>query len=581
MPAAPTLCRAPCVGRPPVHDRCRCRGARGERGVSIVLAMLVLFVLVVVVFEIRYSASVEQDQARMIVEGRRMGLLAEAGKMQALTSLIMDIEQALGGGEGADASGLPMDTGGDGGDGGGPFANAGDGGGGDEGEDGGEGSEAGPDAGPDIAGTTASTDSRLDEWNDPLALAPSFGEDYQVLVEVEDEDGKINLLGMWTADEVLRDAQREILIALLDKAFEGTTLDLSFPDAMQILDRLDDWARGNRGAFETIPLPPLKTSNAEDAAEEDGSDVSLLLIDEKHRPLTLDELALIEGLKPEHLNGFVENDEYYPGLDRYLTVWSQLELKPPPPEPDPFGNSPFTNFTQGSLFDKTLSGTPDEQPEAPAELTPDPTNDGLVNVNTAPLVVLRALAPMDVPTSFLEKLDEFRSKIDELKDKGAIDAGDSLFGQDKLSAMGEDDQGSSGDEDDEEDPTKYVFSTVDEVIDKVEQEYDITLALDPEVQSTFYSRLAVTSSTFTIKVLVYTLTEDQSTGEQRFGRRASYRTVVWRMVTDEGARMLTLLPLEPYFDPRRLADYGLDLDQFGEDHAERMREEAAELGLGF
>ena len=53
------------------------------------------------------------------------------------------------------------------------------------------------------------------------------------------------------------------------------------------------------------------------------------------------------------------------------------------------------------------------------------------------------------------------------------------------------------------------------------------------------------------------------------------------MVTDDGVQMLTLLPLEPYFDPRRLADYGLDLDQFGEDHAELMREEAADLGLGF
>jgi len=433
----------------------------------------------------------------------------------------------------------------------------------------------------------ASTDSRLDDWNDPLALAPSFGEDFQVLVEVEDEDSKINLLGEFAPDQAVQSAHHDILITLLDKAFEGTSLDISFSDAIQILDRLDDWARGNRGAFDPIPSPPLKKSNAEDAAEAGGTDQSILTVDEKNRPLTLDELGLLEGIRPEHLRGFVENEEFHPGLDRYLTLWSELELKPPPPEPDPFANSPFSKFTQGSLFDKQMGQSQDQQPEAPPDVVPEPTNNGLVNVNTAPLVVLRALAPPDVPTSFLEKLDEFRRKIDELKKEGAVGASDSLFSQDKLATPGQKkdsskDSSSSSSQDEQKDPTKYVFSTVEEVIDKVEQEYGITLGLDPAVQSTFLSRLAVTSNVFTIKVLVYTLVDDPSNaGHQRFGRHASYRTVVWRMVTDDGARMLTLLPFEPYFDPRRLKDYGLDLDQFVEDHEAKLRDLQSPHGAGF
>jgi len=531
---------------------------RGERGVSIVLAMLVLFVLVVVVFEIRYSASVEQDQARMIVEARRMGLLADAGRRQAESALIMDVEQAQG------EEGTEGQTGGEGGEGMG-------------------GDESGESGEPDISQTTATTDSRLDEWNDPLALAPTFGEDFQVLVEVEDEDGKLNLLGQWSPDQEQSDAQREILLVLLDKAFEGTTLDISFADAMQITDRMGDWTRGNRGAFDPIPTPPLKTTNAEDAAEEGGTDQTVLTLDEKHRPLTLEELGLIEGLRPEHLRGFIENDEFYPGLDRFLTIWSQLELKPPPPEADPFANSPFSKFTQGSLFDQTMGESPDEQAEPPAEFAPDPTNNGLINVNTAPLLVLRALAPSDLPTSFLEKLDEFRRKIDELKTADEISQGDSLFAQDKLATPGQEDEAASGssDEEDEKDPTKYVFTTVEEVIDKVEQEFGITLGLEPAVESTFLSRLGVTSNVFTIKVLIYTLIDDPSTGEKRFGRRTSYRTVVWRMVSTDNTRMLTLLPLEPCFDPRRPKDYGLDLDEFGEDHADRVRERELELGAGF
>lgn len=555
--------------------------ARGERGVSIVLAMLVLFVLVVVVFEIRYSASVEQDQARMIVEARRMGLLADAGRRQAESALIMDVEQAQGeegaegqtGDEGQGGGGLFGDGGGDGGGGGG-----GDGGGGE-----GMGDEESGESEADISQTTATTDSRLDEWNDPLALAPSFGEDFQVLVEVEDEDGKINLLGQWSPDQEQSDAQQEILLVLLDKAFEGTTLDISFADAMQILDRMGDWARGNRGAFDPVPTPPLKTTNAEDAAEEGGTDQTALTLDEKHRPLTLDELGLIEGLRPEHLRGFIENDEFYPGLDRYLTIWSQLELKPPPPEADPFANSPFSKFTQGSLFDQSLGQSGEEQAEPPAEFAPDPTNNGLINVNTAPLLVLRALAPSDLPTSFLEKLHEFRLKIDELKTEDQISQGDSLFSQDKLKIPGQEDEAASGssDEEDDQDPTKYVFTTVEEVIDKVEQEFGITLGLEPAVESTFLARLGVTSNVFTIKVLIYTLIDDPDTGEKRFGRRASYKTVVWRMVSTDGTRMLTLLPLEPCFDPRRPVDYGLDLDEFGEDHADRVRERELELGAGF
>ncbi|HZL99348.1 MAG TPA: hypothetical protein VFD43_03760 [Planctomycetota bacterium] len=555
---------------PPPRPRLR-PAARGERGVSIVLAMLVLFVLLVVIFEIRYSASVEQDQARLMVESRRMGLLADAGVRQAESALLMDVEQA-----GEDAG-----TGDPGGGGDGGMGMFGDGGGGDDGGSGGDGEDGG-ESEPDVSETTSTTDSRLDEWNDPLALAPPFGEGYEVLVEVEDEDGKINLLGLWTADEALADAQREIVIALLDKAFEGTTLDLSFSDAMQLTDRLDDWARGNRGAFDPIPKPPLKASNAEDKAQEDGLDESILLVDEKHRPLTMGELALIEGLKAEHLQGFVENDVFRSGLDRYLTVWSQLELKPAPPEADPFADSPFTKFTQGSLFDQTLGQSPEgEQQEDPAEIVPEPTNDGLVNVNTASMPVLRALAPMDVPSSFLEKLGEFRVKIDELKKEAGLDAGESMFSQDVLATPGEEESGQDEQDDEDEDPTKYVFSTPDEVIEKVEQEFGLTLALDPEVQSTFLSRLAVTSHVFTIKVLVYTLIDDEATGEKRFGRRASYRKVVWRMVTADGARMLTLLPLEPYFDGRRPKDYGLDLEEFGEDYEERMRERESQLGAGF
>jgi hypothetical protein len=521
--------------------------------------MLVLFVIAVLVVEIGYNAQVELDQANAFVHAKAMDALADAARRQAESTLIVDVEQSLDTSGGGDGEG--------GGGGGGLFGGGGGGGGGGPG--GGEGEEPSEEE-ESIADTTGRTDSRLDEWNDPLAMAPSFaGGQYSIYVEVEDEDGKINLLGLWSPEKDLRDAQREVVRTLLDKAFEGTSLDISFPDATAILDRLDDWVRGNRGGFDPIPLPPLKRTVAEDdATEGDQIDESILDNPERNLPLTIGELAMIDGLKPEHLRGFIEYDEFHPGLDRYLTLWTALEMRPAPPAVDPFGGSPFTNFTQGSLFDKSLGdqSSQDGESQEPEELAPDPTNDGLVNVNTAPLVVLRALAPPDIPNSFLERVEEFRARIDELRDTGALNGMGSLF-----SDSGKQ-EGGSGSEDDDDDITKYVFETPDEVISKVEEHFGFTLGLEPTAQNTFVSRLGVTSQVFTLKILVYSLVQNEHTGRKEFGRRRSYRTVVWRMVMEDGARTLTLLPLEPYADVRRMKDYGGDLGEFGDDHVARMQE---------
>lgn len=541
---------------PSRHARDRRQDARrGERGVSLILAMLVLFVLAVLVVEIGYSAQVELDHAKAFVNSRAMDALADAARRQAETTLIMDVEQ-----------GLETSGGGDGGGGDAFGAGAAAPGGTGDPED--EESEEEQ----SIADTTARTDSRLDEWNDPLSMAPSFGGGtYSVYVEVEEEDGKINLLGLWSPEDSQRDAQKLVMRTLLDKVFEGTSLDISFADATSILDKLDDWVRGHRGNFDGIPLPPLKRTMAEDeAAEGDQLDAEVLDNPERHLPLTLGELAMIDGFRREHLTGFVEYDEFHPGLDRYLTLWTQLELRPAPPEVDPFGGSPFTNFTQGSLFDKSLGDTgPEESAESeePDELLLEPTNDGLVNVNSAPLVVLRALAPPDIPNSFLERVEEFRKRIEELRDEGALSASESLFAD---SPGGEGEQEGSGSDD--EDITKYVFEMPDEVVSKVEEHFSFTLGLDPTVQNTFVERLGVTSQVFTLKILVYSLVQNEKTGRTEFGQRRSYRTVVWRMVTAEGARTLTLVPMETYPDTRRLEDFGDALGDFGDEHLSRMQE---------
>jgi uncharacterized membrane protein YgcG len=136
---------------------------RGERGVSLILAMLVLFVIAVLVVEIGYNAQVELDQANAFVHAKAMDALADAARRQAESTLIVDVEQSLDTSGGGDGEG--------GGGGGGLFGGGGGGGGGGPG--GGEGEEPSEEE-ESIADTTGRTDSRLDEWNDPLAMAPSF-----------------------------------------------------------------------------------------------------------------------------------------------------------------------------------------------------------------------------------------------------------------------------------------------------------------------------------------------------------------------------------------------------------------------
>ncbi|MBM3985875.1 MAG: general secretion pathway protein GspK [Planctomycetes bacterium] len=539
---------------------------------SIVLAMLVLFVLMVVVFEVKFDATVELDHARATVETARMRYIADAAFQQARSALLMDVEAAAGeatdaGGPGA-GDGLSSDTGDSSG---GPMGPGGGGGGGGDGGGDGSGDEGGDAAGTgnDITDVIARTDSLLDDWQDSVALAPPLGNDYTLFVEVEDEDSKINLLGLWTGEVQQREALREVVRRLLDKQFEGTSLDFSFTDATELLDNLDDWVKGDRGSFDPVPKPPLKPSNADDAAAADELEAPSLDSEEKNYPLTLQELLLIEGIQPAHLTGFVEDGDYYPGLESCLTIWSQLELKPEPPVEDEYSGSPFT---QGSLFDDSLEDGADDEESAEDDeaASVQPTNDGLINANTAPLSVLRALAPDEIPTSFLEHLVEFRERIRELRKEGKLYGSDSLFDDPQPEEKEEGDGAGTGEggglfgDEDDDDPTKYVFDTTEDIITKVEEEFGIELKVEPDIEAEFVGYLAVTSQVFTIKVLVW---------DQKTDRRTSWRSVVWRMTGLETPLCLTLVPLEPYHDARRLKDFPDDIKELSEERFVRWTED--------
>ena len=496
---------------------------RGEQGATILLALLVFFVLVVVVWQVFFTSQVELDRASAQVMAVRTRYLAEATRLQACSVLLMDIEQAdeeaadQGGAGGGAAPGGLGDLGGGGGGGSSP------------------------------AEVVANTDSMLDEWANPVALAPALAEDFTIHVEVIDEDSKLNLLGLWAEDDEVRKEWRDVVERLLDKAYEGTSLDLSGSDALELIENLDEWVKGDRRIFERRDPPQLKLTDEQDEAASDV-DTDIIETDEVHFPLTLGEMLLVEGLMPEHLNGFVEDDEFHPGLREYLTVWTHIELKAVQEEEDPFADSPLG------------AGAGDEEDAGDETVleTGHTANNGQVNANTAPLAVLRALAPDNIPTAFLERVVEFREKIHELQDEmPELDPRD----EERLAEEQAEDA-EAQEELDEDDPAFYVFQEPGDVFSKIEDEWDLSVFTEESEKDEFTARLCVTSDVFTIKIMVI---------DPESERRWTYRTIVWRIEDADTPRLVPLVPLEEFYDPRRPVDLPEDLSQQSADRFEFRR----------
>jgi hypothetical protein len=492
-----------------------------EAGVVIILAMLVLFVLLVVVYQVFMTAEVELEQANQRVVRAQHRILAEACSLTAQSALLIDLEDAAEGEEEAGAGG-DASAGGFGSDGG--FGE----------EDGGE------EGATSAAEVVAATDSGLDEWADPAAIAPPLGEGLTLFIEIVDEDSKINLLGLWCEDEERQEEWREIFSRLLDEAFEGTSYDLSLSNSLDLIDDLDEWVEGDRELLGRREPPELKRTDAEDA-QADEVDTDIIENDKVHFPLSLSELLLIsEELAPSHLDGFVEDDVYYPGLREMLTVWTHLELKEPAEMED--DDNPFLNSPLGAPGDEQ-----DQQEEDSGELAASSTAaNGQINCNTAPLAVLRALAHEDIPTSFLEKVVEFREKLQTVRDE--LESGDRFDWE-------EDPDDPEAGELDEDDPAFYVFQDVDELFDKVSEEWDLSVFTDEAEKQLFLGRMGVVSEVFTVKILI----EDEDSG-----RRSTYRTVIWRVDAEE-PRCVVLRPLEAYGDTRRKNDYPDSVGEAGED----------------
>ncbi len=566
---------------------------RGERGAVLLLAFLALMVITVVVAQLFISSTVDRSTAANNLEEVKFDYAARAAFEQAKALLIRDSKD--------EEEQAESDSGGAGGMGG-----AGDAGGmGGMGGMGGTGDGSGEDT------SNAPTDSLLDEWGDQKGeTQQQYGDTVSIRIRVIDEDRKFNLLTLVAEDADYREHWKSALVRLLDTFREDSKKDVSIGEATDLADGIERWLKGERP--DDFPKPPQST-DPEDEQEKKK------VFEEKEQvvyPLSIDELLAVDGMTEEILHGFMENDRYVPGLEDVATVYSSLdfdqkafdqesgkdadeEFKNPfgddeddkgsgnkggsgsgsgSGSKDPSGNSGNKGGQNGGSFggnggqnnsgDTGDDGTGGEDGGTGGDESGGATNSGRININTAPLTVLRALMPQElVPYSALEKVEEYRRKAYEEEDdlaksfKSKFDKGRKSDDGRNDGKMGGDDEKKSDEDEEKED---YLFHTPEEVFDKVETYFNTHFDIDDNARDRFQSSLAVKSNVFTIFLEVRSndsgFVETDRANRESPPRRI-YRSVVWRRKgDDEKWKCIEVLPMQPWTGvlPPNTEDYRKD-----------------------
>ena len=375
-------------------------GQREERGVALVLALIFSILLYILVAELVVAA-------RMVrATGENDALLARM-RTQMLYQLTEAEQQLLGDLEGAEG-----EAGGAGGGGLGGAMGQGGGAGlpgaGGQGAPGGAGEGEG-EAPPDPA---SQCDGSRDAWFQPVGRPEG---DVTTYVWVEDENRKLNVLGLWSPDEKFAELTRARMVRLIDVLREDSEFDVTIADAERVVSDLLEW--GKRGGTEQMPRPLLKS------------------LDEKRRDVVglmhLDELLMLPSVNEDLFFDKVLDGKVYLGLESVLTMWTALRIDPGNPEKIArqraaaesrgdsrgaaaagAGGAPGSGAqgSQGSQGGQGSQGNAGG--EAPAV---QPEGLGvLVNVNTAPRAVLRCLFAEDrVPDRVIDAIVKHRNEVDE------------------------------------------------------------------------------------------------------------------------------------------------------------------------
>ena len=304
-------------------------------------------------------------------------------------------------------------------------------------------------------------DSREDPWGRPQRTTIN---EIELRILVQDEDSKLNVLGMLTEDEDEAELAFERVVRVFDLFREDSREDLDAGEARRLAEEL----RRHMTARMTSVLP--KPSLLSD--DEDDEDLGL--------PLSLRECIVLDGFHDGLFRDYRdETGRIVHSIESFLTVWTSLvtaedaararaeEEGAPLPEPEPEGpEGPEVPEVPEEPEEPAGGGEPDLAQGAPGVA---------VNVNTASSAVLHALVDdRDVPGRFWDEVIEYRNLEEE---------------------TGEDDGEPIYDEFGEEIVELQVFDSLDELEDLPDWS-----GLGPEERDRVRQLLTVESGVFSIYV---------------------------------------------------------------------------------
>jgi hypothetical protein len=346
-------------------------------------------------------------------------------------------------------------------------------------------------------GGGGNTDSKEDPWGRPQRTNIN---EIDLRILIQDEESKYNILNMLRDDEEAAEKAYERVVKILNLCREGTSEDIDSSTAREMGDVMREHMRDRT---QSVLPQPRQLSDLEDN-------------EDRGLPMGLREFVVLEPFHEDHFRDYLDEDGVpVHSIGSFLTVWTCLSTDPPTPT----GDSPGAD-----------SG---DRTEDQVGATSFITGPGIVvNINTAPLTVLRALMPDHVIDPRLwDDLLEYRNLAEEDLDPDAEpvlnEFGDEVF-------------------------QKRVFDSVDEM----EELYPFTLLGDAERRE-LEAMLTVESSVFSVFITarratgseeeteIATSREEQEEQERRgAGLERTIRAIFWRRVGQEEAEILPLVRWE-------------------------------------
>ena len=301
-------------------------------------------------------------------------------------------------------------------------------------------------------------DSRQDQWGQPQRTQIN---EIDLRILIQDEDSKYNLLNMLRDDENAAEKSYERVVEILDLCRGGTSEDIDSSTAREMADAMREHMRDRTQSL--LPKPKQLSDL------EDKEDFGL--------PMGLREFVVVDPFHEGHFRDYLDEDGLpVHSIGSFLTVWTCLSMDPPLPTSD---------TPDADSGDRTADA---------AGATSFVTGPGIVvNINTAPLAVLRALMPDHaVDPRLWDDLLEYRNLEEESLDPDADPILDE-FGEEQFE--------------------KRVFDSLDEL----EELYPFTQLGDVERRE-LEAMLTVESSVFSVFI-----TARRNTGSEEADQVATSR----------------------------------------------------------